>query len=444
MKKQGLNQTNRIQEDDALTELASILPAADRLRVAALGQMSSFTAAKQKSLLRQEKMIVARHGSRLGSSQSDPSPPGNGKAPERRDVGRDATNTDRDCIAQSGSADDARPRGSPQRLAMAGLTVSAIDSAGRAVVSACSNDNGYFALAVPAAGRDQRGKKSCCSSAMTEREFCIAARSASRGNPAKCFIGSSSSARRIRRSNPRPPPEVDPKAITVPDVGGLAESTARAQIRAVGLSVESTTKEGNNEEVGRVIEQKPKAGTKVAPCSVVTIVVGAQAKVQVPNVVGQTLREAQAALKKSELSAGKIEPDGASPESHVIRQSPAAGAEVALETAVDLVAEEPTQQVHGAKRRENERHRRAPDHHESRINRRNNQAPEGFGGQRRYRAITERRRQNRYRLAREPRGSGTVSKGRRAQRGEAEFVGCENLVEEREAQGWYNHSPGRA
>ena len=327
MKKQQSYQKSRISEDEALTELSAVLPAADRVRFAALGHVSSFTAAKQKSLLRQEKALVSRYGS---DSKEARNARQHLEAEKRFAVSAQVETQRAQAEEVSRNPQALTLHGrvtNPQRLAIAGLTVSATDEEGHAVTYTGSNENGHFVMAVPAdentADQNVRLMVSDKNQAVLYRGPECFAR-----EPQKVFYRELVIGTTAPEEQPTPPPDIDPKSVTVPDVRGFEENTARAQIRAIGLSVESTTEEGSNENVGRVIAQEPRGGTKVAPCSLVNIVVGAQSKVQVPNVVGQTLREAQATLKKADLTVGEIAPNGASSRSIVVKQSPAAEEQV--------------------------------------------------------------------------------------------------------------------
>ncbi len=148
-----------------------------------------------------------------------------------------------------------------------------------------------------------------------------------------------------------PPPPGDPgdpppAPLTVPDVVGKKEATAKAQLEKAGFAVESLTRGAEEEQVGFVLEQRPTGGSKAAQGTVVAIVVGtALPKVAVPDVVGRSLREAQAILANANLTTGNIQPAGASLQSPVVQQAPAAGTQVAPGSAVDLVVRPPVEKI---------------------------------------------------------------------------------------------------
>ena len=126
------------------------------------------------------------------------------------------------------------------------------------------------------------------------------------------------------------------KSVTVPDVRGLQEDIAIAHLKTVGLLVDVTTKEAGDDNVGRVIDQTPQPGVKVAPCSRVGIVVGvAQTKVTVPDVTG-SLDRARGLIAQANLVVGKIEPPAAPDTGIVTAQEPKADDLVAPGTAVNL------------------------------------------------------------------------------------------------------------
>jgi beta-lactam-binding protein with PASTA domain len=336
--------TPRFGEEAALPELTKVLPAADRVRFVALGALSAFTTARQKALLRQEKMLVARHGADSEKAQR-----------VRRRLEKEkrfavateaqAQRTQAEVLARNPDALTLHGRVvNPQRLAVRGLTASAVDEQGKPVVFAATNANGYFMLSVPASD-DTTEESVTLLVSDANKAVLYQGRECFARQPRKVFYRELGIGTADPETQPAPPPEIDPRAVTVPDVRGLEEMTARAQVRAVGLQVESTTQAGRNEDVGRVMEQDPAAGTRVAPCSVVKLVVGAASRVQVPDLLGKTLREAHAALKQAQLTVGRVEPSEASLVSRVVQQSPAAGAQVPAESTVDLVTREPAPQV---------------------------------------------------------------------------------------------------
>jgi hypothetical protein len=129
----------------------------------------------------------------------------------------------------------------------------------------------------------------------------------------------------------------------VPNVVGLTQAAAQSAITAAGLSVGAiTTANSASVPAGLVISESPAASTSVAPNSAVAIVVSlgpAPATVAVPNVVGLTQAAAQNAIAAAGLSLGAVTTAASAsvPAGQVISQTPGAGANVVIGSAVALV-----------------------------------------------------------------------------------------------------------
>jgi beta-lactam-binding protein with PASTA domain len=129
-----------------------------------------------------------------------------------------------------------------------------------------------------------------------------------------------------------------PGTVPVPDVAGLSAADGQAAIEAVGLVAATEEQPSAEVEAGLVIETSPAAGTEVDPGSTVTMIVSTgPATIPVPDVVGQTAADAQAALEgegfvvtTSEQASDDVE------EGLVISTNPGAGIEVAPGTTVDM------------------------------------------------------------------------------------------------------------
>jgi len=131
------------------------------------------------------------------------------------------------------------------------------------------------------------------------------------------------------------------EVVTAPPVAGLTQAEAEAAIVDAGLSVGAVTTEYSDTlPAGRVIRQDPQAGSDLEACTPVDLVVSlGPAWITVPNAVGRTKTEAQAAITSVGLAVGAItqEHSPSIPLGSVIRQDPAADTEAASGTAVDLV-----------------------------------------------------------------------------------------------------------
>ena len=127
--------------------------------------------------------------------------------------------------------------------------------------------------------------------------------------------------------------------VEVPDVVGMQLDEAQATLEDVGLEVEVDPKPSKEEE-DEVLKQDPKAGADAQPGDTVLLTVSSGApQTSVPDLVGMTLEEAQAALKAAKLRTGDITEETAedAEPSEVLRQFPTSGKEVDVGTRVDLV-----------------------------------------------------------------------------------------------------------
>lgn len=96
-------------------------------------------------------------------------------------------------------------------------------------------------------------------------------------------------------------PEV--KKVIVPSVQGEIEATAREKLTSKGLKVQAETEYSESVAEGYVIRQSVSAGSEVTEGTTVTITVSLGSnKVQVPNLLGNTLEEASQALNERGLS----------------------------------------------------------------------------------------------------------------------------------------------
>ncbi|MHC4619015.1 MAG: PASTA domain-containing protein [Planctomycetota bacterium] len=126
----------------------------------------------------------------------------------------------------------------------------------------------------------------------------------------------------------------------VPPVVGMSEPNATAAITAVdNLTVGAVTYEHRDTEArDEVVSQNPAGGTSVLIGSSVDLLVSL-GKPRVPDVVGMTEGEADTAITAVSLRVGTVTyvRDNNTPPGDVISQDPAAGTEVFVGSAVDLV-----------------------------------------------------------------------------------------------------------
>src|SRR5438067_1945092 len=135
-----------------------------------------------------------------------------------------------------------------------------------------------------------------------------------------------------------------PAQVAVPNVVGQTEAAATSAISAAALTVGAVTQQSSTTVAsGNVISESPAAGTSVASGAAVSLVVSSGApapgQVAVPNVVGQTQAAATSAISGAGFTVGAVAQESSTTvaSGSVISQNPAAGADSASGSAVDLV-----------------------------------------------------------------------------------------------------------
>jgi serine/threonine-protein kinase len=129
--------------------------------------------------------------------------------------------------------------------------------------------------------------------------------------------------------------------VSVPNVTGDRFGAARDEIEGLGLKVERENQETSDpSEVNIVLSQNPGEGARLSKDSgVVKLTVGvAQAGVEVPDLTGKTLGEAQTALSGVGLQIGSQQQESSSTidAQHITRQSPASGESVPPGSLIDI------------------------------------------------------------------------------------------------------------
>ncbi|MEQ9470370.1 MAG: PASTA domain-containing protein, partial [Roseitalea porphyridii] len=131
---------------------------------------------------------------------------------------------------------------------------------------------------------------------------------------------------------------VGPASATVPNVVGLAQSTAVAAIAAASLTDAVTSVYHPTIPSGTVVTQSPAGGSVVADGSLVAIDVSqGPAPATVPNVVSLTVAAANSAVAAAGLVVASTYAADAAPVDTVVSQTPAGGATVNDGSVVDLV-----------------------------------------------------------------------------------------------------------
>jgi beta-lactam-binding protein with PASTA domain len=127
--------------------------------------------------------------------------------------------------------------------------------------------------------------------------------------------------------------------VKIPDVRGITLADAAVKLGAAGLSIGKTTTQLDASKAAEtVIAQSPLPGASVGKGDKIDLVLSRQL-VQVPDLIGQSLDSAKAALKDTQLGVGETRPESAQgkADNTVLRESPAAGEWVNPGAKVDLV-----------------------------------------------------------------------------------------------------------
>lgn len=130
--------------------------------------------------------------------------------------------------------------------------------------------------------------------------------------------------------------------VSVPEVVGKMESSAKSELEAAGLKVSVKTKYSTDVAKGKVISQSPGSGNQVTKNSTVVITVSQGEKpetmVRVPNLRYSTESEARSELKNSNLVLGSVltEYSDSVEKGLVIRQTVSSGSKVKEGTAVGI------------------------------------------------------------------------------------------------------------
>lgn len=130
--------------------------------------------------------------------------------------------------------------------------------------------------------------------------------------------------------------------VSVPEVVGKRESSAKSELEAAGLKVSVKTKYSTDVAKGKVIFQSPGSGNQVTKNSTVVITVSQGEKpetmVRVPNLRYFTESEARSELKNSNLVLGSVltEYSDSVEKGLVIRQTVSLGSKVKEGTAVGI------------------------------------------------------------------------------------------------------------
>ncbi|MFE3143538.1 Stk1 family PASTA domain-containing Ser/Thr kinase [Streptomyces scopuliridis] len=130
-----------------------------------------------------------------------------------------------------------------------------------------------------------------------------------------------------------------PEIVKVPDLESMPLGEARRALKKVGLAAGVVTREFDDSvQQGAVIRSTPASGSEMRPDSGVALVVSKGSPVDVPDVTGQSVRDATAALEDTGLTVKVAAERVNSPEDagSVARQSAAGGDRLARGDTVTL------------------------------------------------------------------------------------------------------------
>jgi serine/threonine-protein kinase len=125
----------------------------------------------------------------------------------------------------------------------------------------------------------------------------------------------------------------------VPALKGVDVTTAKAELHNLGLRWKLGKPQNSTLPKGEVLSVSPAIGAKVTPGAVITLVVSlGPVVIQCPNVSGQPLSQAQAALRQAHLTPGTVKQATSStvPAGNVISTTPRAYAQCPLTMPVGL------------------------------------------------------------------------------------------------------------
>ncbi len=134
-----------------------------------------------------------------------------------------------------------------------------------------------------------------------------------------------------------------PANVALPDVHGLHATEASDRLHGAGFVPEVHNTASPTVPAGVVIGTEPPAGTVDRQGSTVIVLVSSgPALVTVPDVTGENLSSAQAAISNAGLANGTVtrEPSSSQSPGNVLSQEPKAGSEVRSNTKINLVVAE--------------------------------------------------------------------------------------------------------
>jgi serine/threonine-protein kinase len=136
------------------------------------------------------------------------------------------------------------------------------------------------------------------------------------------------------------------REVKVPNLIGMDKDNAIDIIRISKLAVGKITEEVSDSPPGTVFSQSITADTLVPVGTAIDLLIAKPKMVSVPDVIGKKIKDARKIIGEAKLRVGKItkEPSGELKDT-VIKQSPEAGKNVSVRTAIDLVIARPKKYI---------------------------------------------------------------------------------------------------
>ena len=114
-----------------------------------------------------------------------------------------------------------------------------------------------------------------------------------------------------------------PAAVAVPSVFQIDEAVAVRALESAGFAVLTVREQNAEIPAGRVFDQEPRAGAKLAPGSTITLTISAGASaVPVPNVLGWQAIDAERALRTAGFAVNLLQVASERPAGEVLQQEP--------------------------------------------------------------------------------------------------------------------------
>ena len=132
-------------------------------------------------------------------------------------------------------------------------------------------------------------------------------------------------------------PDTAPPTIAVPSVFQREEAVAVRTLESAGFTVIIEREQNAEVPLGRVFEQDPRAGAKLAPGAAITLTISAGASaIPVPGVLGWQAIDAERALRTAGFAVNLVQVASERPAGEVLQQEPAPSVAHQIGAAVTL------------------------------------------------------------------------------------------------------------